>query len=218
MTTTYTPARTWHAGITLPADGELTSATSVNAPLEQVADNIAYLNAPATTGANYPLYASGHTCSRMAGPPILAAATIANGTISVSTYGTVTFLDANAQTAAWIVDVPHGASITSYRVYVDPAHGHSGLPANMPIVSLFAIDEQGVAATTDTKTDASLLAAYNTKHAIYKALSSPWAVDRDTYRYVITVTNETGTSALPNLNVFTPSIQFNPTIVDPGAG
>ncbi len=44
MSSTYTPANTFHANITIPSDGDLADAGSVNAALEALADNYTYIN------------------------------------------------------------------------------------------------------------------------------------------------------------------------------
>jgi len=55
MSSTYTPANTFHSTVTIPSDGDLADAGSVNVSLEALADNYNYLNLFLTgtnTGAN----------------------------------------------------------------------------------------------------------------------------------------------------------------------
>lgn len=92
--------------------------------------------------------------------------------------------------------LPHNNVLQTLVVRFKGGTGHAafpgGAPGNMPTMTLRKIDEDGTESTIATATDTSSTAgAYEAAHAITMS-SITHTIDRTAYRYVLTLTAETG--------------------------
>lgn len=95
--------------------------------------------------------------------------------------------------------VPHGATLTAVGISINPADGHANLPANMPIVDVYALDYDGTVTPIGSATDGSAnVAAYEAHHEIPVSGLSV-TIDRTTKRYFATLRGESGANSAINL-------------------
>jgi len=127
---------------------------------------------------------------------------------------------ATASASCFVVvplDVPDGATITAYSVYIDPAGGHGALPAAMPqiLLSSTAVATNSNSVHKTTIDSSANVAAYEPFHAISDTISL--VVDRAARRYFIVLQSEGGANALAGLVYIGGTVTFTVTNYDDGA-
>lgn len=114
------------------------------------------------------------------------------------------------------LDLPHNALLTGISVYVKGAAGHANLPAVLPEWNLMLVrpnlDNSG---TSYTGTDASADPTdFQTVHAIQPNVPISLTIDRNTYKYSLVFTSESGSNALSGLKVFGVFVTYTVTEMD----
>ncbi len=120
-------------------------------------------------------------------------------------------LDANVWTAGGgapnlyaRVQLPHGVTLNSLSVRIDPVGGHVGLPSVMPRLTFKVRNATTFAAAVadNTVIDSSAnVAAYEANHLITIS-SINHVVDASAYQYIIEFQPESGTNALAGMDVY----------------
>ncbi len=98
------------------------------------------------------------------------------------------------------LDVPHGATLTSVTIYINPDGAHVGLPANMPRIRVSKIGIGGTETVIGVETtDATaFLVVYEAAHTITVSGLSE-VIDRTAYRYNVRLQSESGANALAGM-------------------
>lgn len=148
--------------------------------------------------------------TRMAGQNVIV------GVVGTTLPNTITN---NASTATVVIpiDPPHGSSVSTVAVRVDPSD-HGTLPENMPKIGFYRKDNTEVNAVIDEFTDDSAdTTAYNAVHDIELTLASPHTIDRGAYNYFIYFTPEHGadSAVIPLRGAW---FTFSTSAYDDGAG
>lgn len=101
------------------------------------------------------------------------------------------------------VQLPHGVTLNSLSVRIDPIGGHAGLPSQMPRLTLKVLSaaDFNTAILNNTAIDTSAnVTAYQANHLI--TLSSiNHVVDASAYQYIIIFEPESGTNAMAGMEV-----------------
>lgn len=89
---------------------------------------------------------------------------------------------------------PHGATLTGAKITIDPANGHTNLPATKPRLRVYACDQtigdgDGGSPILDVTDAPASIAAYEAQHTL-TATGGTHVVDRDTYLYLAIFTGE----------------------------
>lgn len=94
------------------------------------------------------------------------------------------------------IDPPHNSTLNRIKVFIDPQVAHGAAePGTGPKIRLFKRDTLGVSAGVFAEvTDGLKSTSYDTAHYIDSGSFSE-VVDRNSYRYFVQVTSETGTGA-----------------------
>lgn len=183
MSTVYNPTSVAPpAGYTIPSDGDAKTAASVNGPFQALMDNVKYLDQGGVTSSSYEYAANTmpqHT-----------------GTSTISLTGTVVQATTGGY-ALYGFDFPHGATINSATVYIDPAGGHTvfgniGLPVITVLSKNLTTNADTILGTTGTVDPSGTIGAYEVLHTISKTGIGA-TVDRSINRYYVRITLETGT-------------------------
>lgn len=92
---------------------------------------------------------------------------------------------------------PHNSVINRIKVFIDPIDGHGGAePGTGPKIRLFSRDQSGVSAGIFAEvTDGLKSSSYDAEHYIDSGAFTH-TVDRNTKRYFVQVTSETGSGAV----------------------
>jgi hypothetical protein len=100
------------------------------------------------------------------------------------------------------LDLPHNAVLNEVHVMVDPPGSHAGMPSNKPSIRLHTINVTNNGGSFVPGLDATAnLAAYEVPHEI-SITGQSITIDRTVNRYVLKVFGETGTNALPGMNIY----------------
>jgi hypothetical protein len=130
--------------------------------------------------------------------------------------GYIECADANARAAFWPIRLPHGSTLTSLAVVIEPPGGHGALPISMPGFELISVTN-AAALTTEVSfvTDSSAsVGAYETVHTITSGALSV-AILNTTKRYVLRFTSEGSTNAIAGLRFYHPFYNYTATALDP---
>jgi hypothetical protein len=127
-----------------------------------------------------------------------------NFTINVDSY--VTQSSTAASSVSWELDVPHGATLTSVSIEIQPV-AHGSLPATMPKLTVMVMAANHITGTIaggPTSDGSGSVGAYNTQHPIAVSGLSV-VVDRTQYNYWAKFEGEASTDSLTGLIAGTPS-------------
>jgi len=123
--------------------------------------------------------------------------------------GIYTALSAGSNLIRWPLPLPHGATVTSVSIVVDPAAGHGALPVK-PTVVLKRHSDAGVTTTLVNVTDPSAtVPAYEAVHTVTATVPGGHLVDRSVNHYSLEFTNEAGGSALSGLRVLSAKVTLS---------
>lgn len=101
-------------------------------------------------------------------------------------------------------DLPHGATVTSIAVQIDPA-AHGAAPANLPVATFIKINAStGATTTIGTATDTWNAGGYTSPHPL-AILSLSEVINWDIYRYALLFTSEYGANSQAGLVVIGPT-------------
>jgi len=223
MSFPYTPVPSNNpATVTLPSDGDLASALSVDSPFGDLADKVAHAQWPESDNTKkYPLASRGlsriQRCvcstSQTAGVNDWAPQNGFNCSImaQVTLAGTAVIYQP--------LDLPDGSVLTSVIVYLIATGGHGGLPGTMPTARLFKMNATtGVLTQVGITTgDPSNLAAYEAYHFISIGGGINETIDNTQYKYVVAVTGEAGGGSIAGLQYWACQTASTVTSQDPGA-
>lgn len=175
------------AGLSLPQDGvDKRNVLSVRAGLEGLADRTEFLR---THGPSYGQFVVS------ANPFAQPAASWQYGTVAP---GVISAADESAVQIWWPLDMlPHGATIKTYGVTIDPPF-HGSLPGAQPTISIQRTRRTTQAVDTwhswvDNQANA---ADYSARHAVTPGTISLGLVDRNTYAYWFVFVCESGINKL----------------------
>lgn len=188
-------------GFYLPSNGDMlahdvnfSSASADKGFFLKVLKNLLYLNSPHLAGS---YRVSSRTPSRV------RKLDLNPSTGSFSNLGTYLNDGATGSVALGLVELPHGQTLTSFSMFIDPGAHATDLPGTFPYWELYA---KAVATGSDTlvatKTDApASLAAYNAYHAIEKTAISH-LIDCDANAYYVRFEGESGANDEIGLKVY----------------
>lgn len=97
--------------------------------------------------------------------------------------------------------LPHGSTLNSVTIYINPPSGHAAFPGGAPTMPSITVKRRTIAtgnqATLETQADTSANAgAYQVAHAITATLASPHTVNRITDIYYVSLSTEGGGNAI----------------------
>lgn len=214
MSHTYTPSPVLLTTITLPDDGDLETAASVNNPMQTLADGIDQAQLPATSStSNYQL--ASRTLDRVERSFFLPQDP-AHWTFA--TNGGLVTADTSGNSAHIALSFPHGSSINAISCYLDPAGGHANLPQNMPTITLRKkAFSNGAVTDIATATDTSVnTTVYQARHSI-DIVSLAEVVNLASFQYFLVVVPESGTDSIAGCLFDNVVKQFVVTSLDSGA-
>lgn len=112
---------------------------------------------------------------------------------------------------------PDDATLTAVRVRLAPAV-HGSLPANVPTLYVYSVDDAGSGTTLVTQADTSAnVSAYNAIHTI-SGTGISQTIDRESFqRIMVHVIGESGASSQTNLQILNCRAEFTITKLAPGA-
>jgi hypothetical protein len=205
---TYTPAaQAPPTSYTLPADGEKVKAASVNPTFEDLADAVKWLtesNMPST-----PIAYWHRNDWEVADNTWTYGFTPHWGPSQLTTGGQI----------GLALDLPHGCTLNTVTVYIDPAAGHGGLPT-LPNVKVYKtapdVGTQTQLGSTSTDTSGSV-GAYEAIHAMPTISSINEVIDREALRYYLVFTGEAGGNFVALLRITGVQVQYTVTKRDDGA-
>jgi hypothetical protein len=102
------------------------------------------------------------------------------------------------------ITAPHGSVLTNVTVTLQPAGGHGALPAVLPVLGVYkrslttGLDTALAAPVTDSSAS---VAAFQALHTIDSGVLAE-TIDRTTFRYYATMSNESGANAAVGLVYF----------------
>ena len=231
MSETYTAVATgpFVGAYTVPQGGDLRNVSSVRTPMEAMADDIAYLRAliEPNFGTEVLIAAAGTPVLDKHSGATTAAFEIVRADASGSNPAAFFLSQSVAETsgitaypvAIWEVDLPHGAEITGVgaRVEGSSAGPHGALPTKLPTVKvtrLAILTSTGVpdqiVAANDAPADVT---AYEAAHT-FAATTSGITVDREAYKYFVTIEGEAGSDAQAFLSVYSVWVKVKPIRAD----
>jgi hypothetical protein len=129
--------------------------------------------------------------------------------------GYVECLDVNQRAIFWPICLPHGATLTSLGVVIEPTSGHGALPVARPRFELISLTNLGITATEVafvSDTSASV-GAYQTLHTITSGVLAV-VMSNTTKRYLLHFESEGSTNAIAGLKFFHPFYSFTMTNLD----
>lgn len=212
------------ASITIPSDGDLKSAASVNAAFGGLADRTAHLARPEQdVTKKYPLAA------RTIGPRtqkglffFFTGSTvwtkITGGGGGVQTVGIQQILADSTEYAQCMLDLPHGALLSAVTVYVVGATVTT-MPAQKARYDLWKTNPSTFAVTQigTTVTDGqTTVGGYTVLHA-ETVNAAGELIDNDTYQYSFTVRGSSGGGAVAGLVVHSVKATYVVSAQDDGA-
>jgi hypothetical protein len=225
MSSVYTPnAANNPLTVTIPSDGDLASAASVNSPLADLADKAAHMNQPEQDATkSYPLILQSIFRVVATEPSV----TDVNSTAYIQPkwgheLGAGYFVQIDVATAASFdhnIDVPDGCFLQSIFINLQGLPGvHGALPSTMPKVRLVRrAVATGVNTTVagDTSDGAANVAAYEAVHQI--GLACNITIDRTQYLYYLRIFGESGANSFVGLAYTGATAQYQVTKMDKGA-
>ncbi|WP_437591483.1 hypothetical protein [Sorangium sp. So ce1000] len=124
---------------------------------------------------------------------------------SVDADSFVTQTSTSASAVSWELDVPHGATLTSVTIRVQP-NTHGSLPATMPQIRVLRTSSNeitGQIVGSVTADSSGSVGAYNAAHSItISGLSE--VIDRSQYNYYVKLEGEASTNSMTGLQAGTP--------------
>lgn len=229
MSFVYTPVPGNNpANITLPSDGDLASALSVDSPLGDLADKVAHANWPETDNTkSYPLISQ--TIFRAQPYNVFVNQTDGNGNVITPKWAyelgvwIQSVVTVTNEYIDQVLDVPHNATLSNVYVNISGTTGartHAGLPT-MPTFRVFRMPvTTGVFQTmSNLITDpTAVLATYNAAHQITIPINANAVIDKSSYRYIVRIIGESGANSVASaLQYLGCSTEFVTTSMDKGA-
>lgn len=208
--------------LTIPADGDVRNAASVNVATEGAADReqLLYQDFKQSLLGLHPIKPS-QTLNRIA---FSGAYALAANWVPVNAAARWSNLTAN--TSIFIpVSLPHGSTWTSYSVLYQGAAGHGafpggapGMPYTSPIrMSYITGVESFPGGFIGTNTDGSATAAaYQAVHLITESGGTE-VIDNTAYRYGILLNSETGGNFIAGALLYLARCTFTTRLIDIGA-
>lgn len=188
-------AAAWPAGLRYIQNGDSLGTVTHEAAAADLADALGHLkNGGAVIGGTGRQQLNPRQLTLLL--PLLGETTSGNWSLHATEYGNWINTAAGG-TVQFRLDLPHGQQLNGITLRWKGAAGHGALPT-LPVITLRRVDQDGADVSLGSQTDPSgSVGAYENAHDI--ALSGlTHTIDRTLYRYVLTMTGETGGNFVAN--------------------